>query len=77
MIKTFADMTPTERATCMGMKCDLLVPGKQDRVITYHGECYDTDGFHKIDHEGAVLITKQLQYITPRFDLPQTYISPV
>lgn len=71
MTKTFADMTPEERADCVGMWCDIETPMGTETVI------YDQSRWTK----GPTLFEPEfghfdvdLSDITPRFDLPRAWM---
>ena len=72
--KTFADMTPTERAECSGMRCNHTTPGGSTNLVIYVGDNGVESGFHRLIREGQIDLLTNLHYLTPRFDLPRAWM---
>ena len=75
MYKTLADMTPEQRAACVGMWCDVRVPFKEDQknlVILTHVDSGPKRA--KVFGTGIGMTwSKRLQDVTPRCDLPRAW----
>ena len=75
MYKTLADMTPEQRAACVGMWCDVRVPFKEDQknlVILTHVDSRPKRA--KVFGTGVGMTwSKRLQDVTPRCDLPRAW----
>ena len=75
MSKTLADMTPEQRAACVGMWCDVRVPFKEDQknlVILTHVDSRPKRA--KVFGTGVGMTwSKRLQDVTPRCDLPRAW----
>ena len=76
MYKTLADMTPEQRAACVGMWCDVRVPFKEDQknlVILTHVDSGPKRA--KVFGTGIGMTwSKRLQDVTPRCDLPRAWM---
>ncbi|EEI77680.1 hypothetical protein HMPREF0308_2056 [Corynebacterium striatum ATCC 6940] len=71
MTKTLADMTPEQRANCVGMWCEvagqLEILAEPDGMVDYH----DTAILHSVKRNGGEYVLAK--NVTPRFDLPRAW----
>lgn len=73
MTKTFADMTPEERARYRGMWCDFPDPDERTNLAIYVDDSLKHQGFCEIIHEGQLGRLTIPENLTPRFDLPRAW----
>ena len=73
-MRTFADMTPQERAQCRGMWCDFPDPDERTNLAIYVDDSLKHQGFCELIHEGQLGRLTIPENLTPRFDLPRAWM---
>ena len=72
-MRTFADMTPQERAQCRGMWCDFPDPDERTNLAIYVGDSLNHQGFCELIHEGQLGTLTIPENLTLRPDLPRAW----
>lgn len=73
-MKTLADMTPEERAECVGMWCNFPDPDERTNLAIYVDDSLKHQGFCELIHEGQLGRLTIPENLTPRFDLPRAWM---
>lgn len=73
-MKTLANMTPEERADCVGMWCDFPDPDERTNLAIYVDDSLKHQGFCELIHEGQLGRLTIPENLTPRFDLPRAWM---